>query len=466
MTKRLCALFMALVMMLAAAAALADEADELLVTVNGMEIRESDAGLQFWINYLNSQYNDETDPDPAAINQFAMDYCIRYKLLEQEVNRLGKGVTEEDLAPYGTKAKETWEEAITSIMETIYGITEESSEEDKTAARADAIDYIKTNYGYTEESYIAEDIEYYTLLLLSERYTEFVSEDIEVTDDDIQSYYDAMVENEIEQIEGNVGAYEFYTNYYGYSFNFMPEGYRGVSHILLKVDEELLTAWEELAERYAEQQNAEAANETQTGDETSETTEEPEATEEPVTEEMVEAAKQAILDSVKDKIDEITAKLESGADFEDLITEYGTDPGMQDEETRKNGYAVHADSIMFDQDFQEGAMKLAAIGDISEPIVTAFGVHILKYMRDIPGGAFKMSDEMKEEIRATILAERADEKVGNWINEAMDNAEFVWTEAGEDWKLSEEVMAEAEAAAETAETEAAAETEETEAAAE
>ena len=457
MTKRLCALFMALVMMLAAAAALADEADELLVTVNGMEIHESDAGLQFWINYLYSQIDDGTEVQPAVINQYAMDYCIRYKLLEEEVNRLGRGLTEEDLAPYVSSAKDTWEEAVTNIMEAVYGITEESSEEDKTAARADAIDYIKTNYGYTEESYTAEEIEYYTLILLSERYTEIVSEDIEVTDDEIQSYFDGLVESDKEAIDGDVGAYEFYTNYYGYDLKYMPEGYRGISHILLEVDGELLTAWEELAERYAEQQNAEAANETQTGDETSETTEEPEATEEPVTEEMVEAAKQAILDSVKDKIDEITAKLESGADFEDLITEYGTDPGMQDEETRKNGYAVHADSIMFDQDFQEGAMKLAAIGDISEPIVTAFGVHILKYMRDIPGGAVELTDEMKEEIKATILDERANEKIGDWINQAMENADCVWTEAGEDWKLSEETMAEAEAAAETEETEAAAE---------
>ena len=457
MMKRLCALFMALVMMLAAAAALADEADELLVTVNGMEIRENDAGLQFWINYLYSQIDDGTEVQPAVINQYAMDYCIRYKLLEEEVNRLGRGVTEEDLAPYVSNAKDTWEEAVTSIMETEYGVTEESSEEDKTAARADAIDSIKTYYGYTEESYIAEEIEYYTLILLSERYTEIVSEGIEVTDDEIQSYFDGLVESDKEAIDGNAGAYEFYTNYYGYDLKYMPEGYRGISHILLEVDDELLTAWEELAERYAEQQNAEAADETQTGDETSETTEEPEATEEPVTQEMVDAAKQAILDSVKDKIDEITAKLEAGVDFDDLIVEYGTDPGMQDEETRKNGYAVHADSIMFDQDFQEGAMKLAAIGDISEPIVTAFGVHILKYMRDIPGGAVEMTDEMKEEIKATILDERANEKIGDWINQAMENADCVWTEAGEDWKLSEETMAEAEAAAETAETEAAAE---------
>ena len=71
MMKRVCALLMALVLVLSASAALADEAaDTLLVTVNGQEIRENDEGLKFWINYLYSQITD-----PAYSSLVPCDKC-------------------------------------------------------------------------------------------------------------------------------------------------------------------------------------------------------------------------------------------------------------------------------------------------------------------------------------------------------------------------------------------------------
>ena len=51
----------------------------------------------------------------------------------------------------------------------------------------------------------------------------------------------------------------------------------------------------------------------------------PTPTPEPVTQEMVDAAEKAILDSVQSTIDEIMAKYEGGTSFDDLIKEYGTD---------------------------------------------------------------------------------------------------------------------------------------------
>ena len=170
---------------------------------------------------------------------------------------------------------------------------------------------------------------------------------------------------------------------------------------------------------------------------------------------MVEAARQAILDSVKDTVDEIRQKLADGASFEDLILEYGTDPGMQDDATRASGYSVHPYSIMFDQNFTEGVAALQAVGDVSDPVVSRFGVHILHYLRDIPGGAAELTDEMKEEVRATLL----DEKVGAAFDELQDKwvseSEIVWTEAGESWKIDvDALMAEETETAPAEETEA------------
>ncbi len=453
MTKRLFALLTALILALTAASAFAEdsEPDELLVTVNGHEIRENSPELRFWVNYLFSTAGSESATDYAQMYRNAMDYCIRYTLLEEEVSRQGKGMTEEEKAEAAAQARETWEAAVEEIMETEYGVSGETSEEERTAARGDAIAFIETAYAYTEESFTAEREVYFRLSSEMTRFSEIMAEGIEVTEEDVQEYYDNTVENDKAMIGGDVGAYEFYQTYYGYDFAYKPEGYRGISHILLEVDKELMNNWTDLAERF-EAQNSEDGGETADGDEEAENAE---PAEEPVTQEMVDAAKQAILDSVQEKLDEITAKLEAGADFEDLILEYGSDPGMEDEATRKGGYEVHAESILWDSEFQRTAMALARTGDISEPIVSSFGVHILKYLRDIPGGAEELTDEMKASLAESLRNDLINRKTAEWIGRALDEAEIVWTEAGEIWRIPE--TAADETAAVTEETEAAAE---------
>ena len=163
---------------------------------------------------------------------------------------------------------------------------------------------------------------------------------------------------------------------------------------------------------------------------------------------MVSDAKQAILDSVKATVDEIKAKLDGGATFEDLIKEYGKDPGMEDDATRAAGYPVHNDSILYDPAFRDAAMALEKVGDISEPVVGQYGVHILQYLRDIPSGAVELTDEMKDQFRETILHEMVVEAVHSAVDQWMDESEIVYTEVGEAWKLPEADEDDAEEAAE------------------
>ena len=95
-------------------------------------------------------------------------------------------------------------------------------------------------------------------------------------------------------------------------------------------------------------------------------------------------------------------KLESGTPFVDLINEYGTDSGMKDEARLASGYPVHNDSILYDPAFQKAAMELEKIGDVSKPVVGQYGVHILQYLRDIPGGPVEFTDTIKAEIREKL----------------------------------------------------------------
>ena len=53
--------------------------------------------------------------------------------------------------------------------------------------------------------------------------------------------------------------YEYYTNYMGSKSYYVPEGYRGISHILLKVDQDLLSTYTSLAAELEEQKEKEEA---------------------------------------------------------------------------------------------------------------------------------------------------------------------------------------------------------------
>lgn len=442
MMKRLFAVLLALAMLLSVSAVFAESEetaaepaaetvpvpDTLLVTVFGQEIRENNEKLQSYLANMIEQAGAEDEETLHISRMFAMSYVLEEIMLNRKAAE-GAPVDEDALRQ---EALEEWNSIVNSYMQGMGNITDESSEEDKTAARADALSYIESNYGYTEESYIAEVLENTPL---NDAYNTIIEElkasrpDLTATEEEILAAYNDTVNEEMEYVGNDAGMYEMYQNYYGYSFHYIPEGYRGVTHILLKVDQELLDNWTDLSARLEE-----SHEETESTGES----EEPAETEEPVTEEMVEAARQAILDSQKETLDAISAKLESGVSFEDLIAEYGTDPGMQDENNLKNGYTIHPDSIIYDANFTKAAAALEKVGDVSDPVISSFGIHILYYLRDVPAGAIEITEEEKEQLRSEIESERISLAFSEYYDQWLASSDVVWTAEGEAWKFDQE----------------------------
>ena len=444
MMKRIFAVLLALAMLLSVSAVFAEAEetaaepvsvpDTLLVTVLGQEIRENNEKLQSYLSDMLSSAGSSDEKTLQIARMYAMSYMLQEAMLSEKLASIDPAEAE----TARQQAKEDWENVISQFMAQMSGITDESSEEDKTAARADALNYIETNYGYTEERFIEDQ-------LYGAVYNMIIDElkasrtDLSATDEEIQASYDDIVKEEMEYLGNDAAMYEMYQNYYGYSFHYIPEGYRGITHILLKVDQELLDKWTDLSARLEEsRENDETTGED--GDaEPAEETEAPAETEEPVTEEMVEAARQAILDSQKATLDEIKSRLEKGDSFESLIAEFGTDTGMQNEDNLKNGYSIHQDSILYDSNFTRAAAALEKVGDISDPVITQFGIHILYYLRDIPAGPLDMSDDEKEELRSEIESERISLAFSEYYDQWLETADIVWTAEGEAWKFDEEV---------------------------
>ncbi len=152
---------------------------------------------------------------------------------------------------------------------------------------------------------------------------------------------------------------------------------------------------------------------------------------------MVDAAAKAIMDSLQPKIDEIKQKLADGANFNDLVAEYGADPGMSTEEGRAAGYQLHALTSGYDPAFFQAAMALEKVGDVSEPVLGSFGVHLIYYMKDIPSGAVELTDSLKEIIKNILADEKKEEAyntaVANWTEE-----KATVTEAGKQWNTNGE----------------------------
>ena len=461
--KKLIALMMAMCLAMLSCAALAETAadadtetaeaaePQLLVTVNGTEIYDNNEDLQYWISYymytLSSSGYDTENPDLLSdVNKYSLFNAMNFVVLRQKAAELGlDNISAEEQADMEAEAHDSWASILESYETNYSGITEESSEEDRIAARADALAALE-GMGYTEDSYVKEMMDNSITNLLIGRVQEYASASLEVTDEEVVNYFNELVQEDEEAYANDISNYEFMTQMYGQDSYFTPEGYRGIIHILLKVDQELIDAWKDLAARLEEQMNHEdeeptETEETATADETTEAESTPEPTAEPVTQEMVDAAKQAILDSVSETLDEIMTKYHEGTSFEDLIKEYGTDPGMQDEATLAEGYHVHKDSTVFDSDFVKSAMALEKAGDISEPTVSQFGVHILQYLKDIPGGAKELTDELKEELREALMGEKESEAFNTLLDKWMAEADIQYTEAGEAWKLDEEETA-------------------------
>ena len=228
--------------------------------------------------------------------------------------------------------------------------------------------------------------------------------------DDIFQLYGAQYQ---QQYEGNVAMYEYYTQYYGYESWYVPEGYRSVIHILLDVDEELLnafldaqSAWEELSSDETADADALLA-----------------------TKLALDEARAAVIASRQNDIDAIYTALEQGESFQNLIAAYGTDPGMENEATLAAGYQVHPESILYDSAFTEGAFqeKMQAIGDVSDPVVSQFGIHILYYLSDVPGGLI-MTDDIRDEIVEYLISNQLNNAYAEAYSTWLENTEITYDE--------------------------------------
>lgn len=129
------------------------------------------------------------------------------------------------------------------------------------------------------------------------------------------------------------------------------------------------------------------------------------------TEESV-SARHILVDSLE-QAEEIIGKIKSGTKFEDAATEYSTCP------SKSNGGNLGSFTRgRMVPEFEEAAFKLG-VGEISAPVKTQFGYHIIK-VEDKNEPSIRGFEEVSTLIKNNLLQERQNFAYINFVNGLKD----------------------------------------------
>lgn len=372
---------------------------------------------------MYAQYGISVDAYANEIKQSILEGMVQDAVLEAKAVELGISEPDEAaLAELTEKAAEDF-----NLYVDYYGsyfATEGASDEENRQAAIDGLNAA----GITQESLLASRLENYG----SERLHDYVTKDLTVTDEELQAKYQELIETDKSDFAED---YSFNASRMdGETIAWYPEGYRTVKHVLIKFSDEQGQQYSELQSALSDL-NAELEALDKPEEETEEATEEETAEEETAEEEQpprtreeiqtdigaIGASIEALYAELMPKAQEVVDAFNKGTDFDTLIAQYNEDPGMQSGIAATEGYAVAENSTYWDPAFTEGAMSIAEIGQISEPVRGQYGVHIIYYLADITPGEVPFED-IKDGVEAAALESKAEEtydaQIQAWVEEA------------------------------------------------
>jgi len=364
--------------------------------------------------------------DAAEVESYADSMVDMYKMLLRFQNHPDIETVEEEAERLAAAAQENPDE----VTEPVATMTD---------ADLDAMLLEELNeIGYTRDYFVQTQ----TYSVQNEKLREHTGADVAVTDEQVKNEFDSLVASQKESFDGDPTLYAAYVQSAMDTY-YVPAGYRGVKNLLIGFSDEKQAEIDELsaalsnAQALLEDGNAQmenlkaedvsalneegkklydeqiAALETQITDAQATIDE---------TQPKLDAAKEAAYAEALPVAEEVLAKLQAGEDFDALLETYGTDDGMTAEPNKTRGYLVCDGLTMFVQEFQDAAMALENVGDVSEAVKTEFGYHILQYATDIAAGEVEFTEEIKTSLYDTLLTQAQDAAyeaaVTQWVSAA------------------------------------------------
>lgn len=285
------------------------------------------------------------------------------KIIAARAAQLGMtDLSEEDLAAIEQQAAESYEEQLSDYIAFI-GDGE---------SREEAAQGLAEESGVTLES-IAEALkkDYW-----SKKFYDHIVSEVTVSDEEVQAHYDALLARQKETFTAYPDEFE-YAHQTGELIVFRLEGYRAVRDILIPFEGEDARTAASLTERVELGEADDGARE----------------------------QLEALYAPLEAKAEKAQQKLADGASFADLMDEYGCDTALKAEPLRSEGFYVSDHSYLNSVEYVEGSMMLEQPGQVSAPLRSVFGVHLVEYIGDVTPGAVPL-DEVKHAVQADALKEK------------------------------------------------------------
>lgn len=256
---------------------------------------------------------------------------------------------------------------------------------------AQTAEYLANEDGYTLESVRAEKMDEYWRTKLYDK----VVAGVKVDADDVADQYNIRLTEQQEEYDADPTAFEN-DLMNGEIVVYYPAGYRTVKQIFFALDAES-------AARVAE---IDAELETAT---------------DPAVIDSLNAEKDSIYASAEGEAADVIAEFRSGVDFDELIETYSDFNAMDHSAFSSTGYYVSDKTVMWPAEFVAAAMALENPGDISEPVRTAEGIYVVRYIANVTPGSVPLSNvssRLTTETQEVMKEQAYNDQLNIWMEEA------------------------------------------------
>lgn len=244
--------------------------------------------------------------------------------------------------------------------------------------RREAIAYMENEDGYTAESILADVEESWWMTRL---YNETVK-GITVPEDQLKAYYDSLLEEQKQQFTASPEDFE-YAHIAGDPIVYRPAGYRAVKNLLIPIDK---SAQDKLLQLEFQLDGMDPADETYLK----------------LTQQESELFKEA-----EATAEEIVNRLAAGESFESLADRFNKDEDTMVEPLRSEGYYVAAGTYLYSDEFVQGSLELTGVGEVSSPLRSFAGVHLVQYLGDVPEGEVPF-EQVRDQLATAALDKAQD----------------------------------------------------------